>query len=813
MAIQKFPDLTPAQLDALEGEAQEDVAVPEGFGSDDYELVEEPEEGELELPFDEADEIEDAPLPAHDENLAEVLEDAELEEIAGNVETWFTSDWNSNADWRRLFTEGLDLLGLKVEDVDQPFPGAANAVHPILIENVVKFQSKAYTELFPPNGPVRTKVIGMQTIERQQQAQRVKDYMNYQIMYQMPEYGPELDRMLFYLAFAGSAFKKTYYDQALGRPKSIFLRVDDFVVNYGATDLETAARYTHKYKISSNELKKLVAAGVFRDVEGLPSAATPTDDEVQSALDDVEGTSRSDYWQDNEHTILEMHVDLDLDGDLADEDGIARPYIVSVERDSGQVLSIRRNWKEDDEKKRKQVAFTHYVLIPGFGFLGYGYLHLIGGLAKMATASMRQLSDAATLVNLPAGFKSAMIRVVGGGKGFMPGEFKDVQTPLQNISQGFMTLPFKEPSPTLFNLLSFTVAAAQKFADSTDAVIADSTNYGPVGTTMALIEASGKMFSAIHKRLHFAQKHDLKLLADLNYTTMELTEYPYDVVGGARQVFKEDFDGRIDVMPVSDPNMASQSQKVAQTQAMMALAQQYPGEHDAKALLVELYTNMGVEQPERFLAKPAPEPPAMDPITENFTALKGQPISVKMWEDHDAHYKVHNAVIQDPIYAQSNAQGVQVLAAHNQNHMAYKYMVEMQKLVGELPQGEMPPEQLNQIAIMASQAADKLLQRDVAVAKAIEQGAGPTEIDVAMRGLDIQQEKHLMDFQAKMKDLELKSKDMTMEAVSEEKDRQMELLIARLQAAHGARIEALKARKDVVLSKEKARGNRGTKST
>ena len=812
MATQKFPYLTPAQLDTLEGEAQDDTAVAEGFGAEDFELVDEPEDGgELELPFDD-EEMEDAPLPQHDENIAEFLEDAELEKIAGDVEGWFKSDWDSNSDWRRLFTEGLDLLGLKVEDVDQPFVGAANAVHPILIENVVKFQSKAYTELFPPNGPVRTKIIGMQTPERQQQAQRVKDYMNYQIMCQMPEYGPELDRMLFYLAFAGSAFKKTYYEKTLDRPKSIFLRVDDFVVNYGATDLDTASRYTHKYKLSSNELKKLVKVGVFREVEDLPSAATPSDDEVQAALDNVEGTSRSDYWADNEHTILEMHVDLDLEGEYADEDGIARPYIVSIERDSGQVLSIRRNWKEDDAKFKKQVAFTHYILIPGFGFLGYGYLHLIGGLAKMATASMRQLSDAATLVNLPAGFKSAMIRVVGGGKGFMPGEFKDVQTPLQNISQGFMTLPFKEPSPTLFNMMSFIVDAAQKFADSTDAVVADAANYGPVGTTMALIEASGKMFSAIHKRLHFAQKHDLKLLADVNYSTMDVTEYPYDVVGGAKQVFKDDFDGRIDVLPVSDPNMASQSQKIAQTQAMLALAQQYPQDHDQKALIVELYTNMGVEQPERFLAKPQPEPPAMDPVTENFTALQGKPISVKMFEDHDAHYKVHNAVIQDPIYMQSNAQGIQMLTAHNQNHMAYKYMVEMQKMIGELPQGELPPEAMNQIAVQASQAADQLLQRDQAIAQAIQQGAGPTEIDVAMRGLDIQQEKHIMEFQTKMKDLALKEKDMSLDAMSEQKDREMELLIARLQAAHGARIEALKARKDVVLTKEKARG-RGTKST
>lgn len=812
MVTQKFPYLTPAQLDLMEGTDAE----PSSF-EDEVEIIPEDEGEESDFTaIEEALTMAEAPPPPdHDENLAESLDEDVLEKIASDVQEWFDVDWKSNSDWRRLFTEGLDLLGLKVEDVDQPFEGAANAVHPILLENVVKFQSKAYGELFPPNGPVRTKIIGMQTIERQQQAQRVKDFMNYQIMHQMPEYGPELDRMLFYLAFAGSAFKKTYYDTSLGRPRSIFLRVDDFVVNYGATDLETAGRYTHKYKLSSNELKKLVKAGVFREVEDLPSNPSKSEDEVQSALDEQSGTQDANYWEGNEHTILEMHVDLHIEDDpLADSDGIALPYIVTIERDSRQVLAISRNWEEDDEKRKKQVVFTHYILIPGFGFLGYGYLHLIGGLAKMATASMRQLSDAATLVNLPAGFKSAMIRVVGGGKGFMPGEFKDVQTPLQNISQGFMTLPFKEPSPTLFNLLNFAVAAAQKFADSTDAVIADSTNYGPVGTTMALIEASGKMFSAIHKRLHFAQKHDLKVLAHIDFKTLETEEYPYDVVGGTRQVFKADFDGRIDVLPVSDPNMASQSQKIAQTNAMMTLAQQYPGEHDPKALLVELYTNMGVEEPARFLAKPMPEPAPMDPVTENFMALQGKPISVKMFEDHDAHYKVHNAVIQDPIYQTSNGQGLQLLAAHNQNHMAYKYMVEMQKVMGPLPQGqELPPEQLNQIAIMASKAADQLLQRDVAIAQAMEQGAGPTEIDVAMRGLDIQQEKHIMDFQAKMRDLDLKAKDMGMDAASEQRDRETQLLIARLNAANQARIAALTARKDVVLSKEKARGNRGTNST
>lgn len=804
MHTEKFPYLTPEQLDALEGEAP---ATNEGV-PDDVVLIEDAEELE---PIEDPDFLDDpdAPPPEHDENLAERLEKAQLEEIASECLSWYDADYNSNKDWRELFTSGLDLLGVKIQDIEDPFPGACNAVHPVLLESVTKFQSKAYAELFPPQGPVRTKIMGTQTPAKQAQAKRVKDYMNYQIMEVMTEYGPELDRLLFYLAFAGSAFKKTYYDAALKRPKSIFLRVDDFVVNYGATDLASAARYTHKYTLSTNEIRKLVAAGVFREIDGLGEAGPEPNTDVQDQLDDLEGTSRTNFWDSDEHTIIEMHVDYDVPGD-EDPDGIARPYIITIDHASQEVLAIRRNWREDDLDKKKIVWFTHYVMIPGFGFLGYGYLHLIGGLAKMATASMRQLSDAGTLVNLPAGFKSAMIRIVGSGGGFKPGEFKDVQTPLPDISKGFMPLPFKEPSPTLYNLLGFVTAAAQKFADSTEAVIADSTNYGPVGTTMALIEASGKMFSAIHKRLHFAQKHDLKLLAAINFDTLPEQAYPYDVVGGSREVFKADFDGRIDVCPVSDPNMASQSQKVALANTILTVSQQFPAVHDQQAVSLEMYHALGVEEPERLMAKPPPEPPNADPVTENFWALQGKPISVKIWEDHDSHVKVHMGVIKDPVYATTNAQAIQVLNGHVQHHMAYKYMVDMQQLIGELPQdGQIPPEQQNQIAMRAAQAADTLLERDVAIAQALEQGAGPTEIDVAMRGLDIQMEKHIMDFQAKMRELDLRAKDMAIDDVNADRDREVKLLIERMRIAHEKATKAVEVRKDVVLRKE-ANGRSGS---
>ena len=488
---------------------------------------------------------------SHDANLAEVMEESDIQAVSQELLEGFDRDKQSREEYDEIAEDGINLLGLQYDDSAGSFPGSSGVTHPVLAQAVVKFQAKAYKELFPTEGPVRTRIMGTQTQEKLDQSNRVRQFLNWQTQTQMPEYGPELDKMLFHVALYGTSFKKTYFNPALQRPVTEFIKAQDFYVDYYASDLETAERYTHKYLISKNEIKKMQLAGVFRDIN-VDIDYTIEQTSADELSDETVGSSKPGE-NDDYANILEMHVNIDLPG-FEDQDGIKLPYIVHLTED-GDVLAIRRNYDADDMMRKKKMYFTHYTMIPGLGFYGYGYIHLIGGLTKTATSSMRQLIDAGTFANLPGGFKAHGLRVLAPDEPIAPGEFREVNAPAGDLGKSLQILPFKEPSSTLFNLMDYASKLAAQFAASTDNVVDNATNYGPVGTTMALLEQSSKLFSAVHKRLHAAQTKDLRILTRLDYEYLP-DLYPYEVAGGAQQVFKKDFNLKsIDVSPVSDPNM------------------------------------------------------------------------------------------------------------------------------------------------------------------------------------------------------------------------------------------------------------------
>jgi hypothetical protein len=471
-------------------------------------------------------------------NLVDTLNEEELQEISSNVIDNYSADKDSRAEWESMFERGFDLLGLKIEDASEPFEGACTAVHPMLIESAVKFQSKAIQELFPPNGPVKTQIIGKSTAEREQQANRVKDFMNYQVTEQMPEYFDEFERMLFHLPLIGSAFKKVYYDATLKRPVSEFIPIDQFYVSYYASNLRKADRYTHVIYRNPVDLARDMRSGVYREID-LPEATNPNPTSLSSKMDTILGLSPTQD-SDPQYTLLEQHCYLEIEEDYA------LPYIITVEEQSREILSIRRNYQKDDKKQEKISHFVHYRFVPGFGFYGFGLMHFLGNLTMTATAAMRSLVDAGQFANLPGGFKAKGVRLVGDNEPISPGEFKEIEATGVDLSKAIIPLPYKEPSSTLFQMLGFVTQAGQKFADSTEQIVSDAASYGPVGTTMALLEASSKFFSSIHKRLHHSQREEFKILARIDYDYLPM-EYPYEVPFAEQSVFKKDFDGRVDV--------------------------------------------------------------------------------------------------------------------------------------------------------------------------------------------------------------------------------------------------------------------------
>jgi hypothetical protein len=590
----------------------ETVSEEETPSTDEVEVIT-TEDGGAEVSFDPS--AIEPQSTSHFQNLAEVLDDATLDPLGSKLTSDYMDYRSSRKDWEDTYRNGLDLLGFKYERRTEPFRGASGVTHPVLSEAVTQFQAQAYKELLPADGPVRTQILGLETPAKQDQANRVKDFMNYQIMDQMKEYEPEFDQMLFYLPLSGSTFKKVYYDELLGRAVSKFIPADDLVVPYSATNLDDAEAVVHIIKMSENDLRKQQVGGFYRDITLNPPQMSS--DEITKKEQELEGIKQNK--QDDIYTLLECHVNLDLEGfeDLDSQGmptGIKLPYVVTVEESSRKVLSIRRNYAENDIKKNKTNYFVHFKFLPGLGFYGFGLIHMIGGLSRTATSALRQLLDAGTLANLPAGFKSRGIRVRDDAQPLQPGEFRDVDAPGGNIRDQFMTLPFKEPSAVLLQLLGVVVGAGQRFAAIADAQVGDMNQQAAVGTTVALLERGSRVMSAVHKRLYVGLKQEFKLLAQV-FKTYLPKEYPYDVVGGQRQIKLTDFDDRVDILPIADPNIFSQTQRISLAQTQLQLAQSNPQIHNLYQAYRSMYEAVGVKNINAILPppqQPMPKDPSLD---------------------------------------------------------------------------------------------------------------------------------------------------------------------------------------------------------
>lgn len=657
----------------------------------------------------------------HYANLAEELDNQEVLNIGKSLIRAYEDDKASRKDWEDQYSKGLKMLGVVVEDRQDPFPGASGVHHPLMSEAATQFQARAISEMFPAGGPVKTQIIGKQSDKKLEQAQRVQDFMNFQVTNQITDYFNELDQMLFYLALAGSAFKKIYFDNSLDRICSKFVPADQFVISYENTDLETAERYTQVMKLTTNEIKRRQVEGFYRDVPVTQNqGGQNSSDLVQSTIEKLEGMSTS--MSDKIHTILEIHADIDLG---EDESGLALPYIVTVDYESGQTLAIRRNWKEDDPLKRKRTYFIHYKYLPGLGFYGFGLIQMIGGLQHASTGALRALLDSAAFANLNGGFKAKGARIEGGDITVSPGEWVDVEAYGDDLRKSFIPLPFKEPSPTLLQLLGVLTESGRRFASIADAMVGQSAGSGPVGTTIALIEQGSKVFSAIHKRLHQAQGREFKLIYELNGEYLD-DEYPYDVIGERKTIRRKDFNDAVNVVPVSDPNIFSQAQRIALAQTGLQLAQQAPNIIDTKEAYRRFLQSLNIPDYQDLIIEDE-ETPRRDPVSENMSLLNGKPIKVFEDQDHQAHIAVHQQFMMDPRFG-GNPQAKEVLyplmMAHLGQHMAYLYQQQMQ---AQVPQGvptstgeinkelrdedttEVSIEQENRIAVAAAQAAQSLM--------------------------------------------------------------------------------------------------------
>ena len=604
----------------------------------------------------------------HTANLAEVLDDDVLGDLSSDIRAKFREDVESREDWEEAIAKGLGLLGINYEERSEPFLGATGVTHPLLSEAVTQFQAQAYKEMLPSGGPVKTQILGAPTKETEDQAQRVEDFMNYQITEIMEEYDPDTDQMLFYLPLTGSTFKKIYFDETKQRAVSKFVPAEDMVVPYSASDLRTAERVTHVVRMSYNDIRKLQVAGVYRDVE--LSEAGDGDDEgaIQERADELLGL-RPNY-SDDSYTLLECHIDLDLEG-FEDTDmegnpsGIMLPYIVTIDQNSGKVLSVVRNFREQDPLKRKRQYFVHFKFLPGFGFYGFGLLHTIGGLSRAATSILRQLIDAGTLSNLPAGFKARGVRIRNDDEPLNPGEFRDIDVPGGDLKNSIIPLPYKEPSGTLAQLLGVVVDSGRRFAQVADAKIADVNSQAPVGTTVALIEQGSKIISSIHKRLHYGQKQEFRMLAEI--FSENPVPYPYFVGNVPPETMQADFDGRVDILPVSDPNIFSMSQRLSLAQTQLQMAQAAPQMHNLREAYRRMYDALDIKNIDAILPEP-PQPQPVDPATENGNALKGMPLQAFPEQDHEAHVRAHIPFLANPA-SQANPQGYLMLHAHVQDHI------------------------------------------------------------------------------------------------------------------------------------------------
>src|SRR5210317_328761 len=649
-----------------------------------------------------------------DRNLAEEIEEDELQSMASDLISSFNADRQSRSEWAKSYVKGLDLLGMRIEERQQPWAGSSGVFHPILTESIVRFQAQAMGEIYPASGPVRTKILGKMSVEKTEQAQRVENEMNYLLTEEMTEYRDETEQMLFKLPLAGSAFKKVYYDPIMERPCAMFVPAEDFVVSYGASDLMTCERYTHVMKKTSNDIMKLQNNGFYRDIE-LPDPE-PDMSDIQEKYDELDGESAT-IEDDDRHTLLEMHVDMEMPEPFNEEDGIARPYVITIDKSSREILSIRRNYYEDDKKKKKRQYFVHYRYLPGLGFYGTGLIHLIGGLAKSATSILRQLIDAGTLSNLPAGLKARGLRIKGDDSPLMPGEFRDVDVPGGAIRDSIAFLPYKEPSSVLYQLLGNIVEEGRRIGSVADVQVGNLNPQAPVGTTLALMERSMKVMSGVQARLHAALKKELRILGKVIKDNMDST-YLHDMDGDFDR--QRDFDSRVDVIPVSDPNAATMAQRIMQYQAALQLSQQAPQLYDMGKLHRQMLEVLGIQDAEDIIKLPDDIKPA-DPVTENMMMLKQEPVKALKYQDHEAHIAVHMAAMQDTkmreMVGQSPfAQAIgQAMAAHITEHVAFQYRREIEKMLGvEMPNEDQPlPEDVEvQISRLAKDAAEKLLQKD-----------------------------------------------------------------------------------------------------
>ena len=690
-------------------------------------------------------------------DLTETLEEEELLEIGRMVIDNFQADKESRSEWESMFERGFDLLGLKLEQGSEPFEGACTAVHPLLIESAVKFQSKASQELFPASGPVKANILGSATPEKEMQANRVQNFMNYQVTEQMPEYFDEFERMLFHLPLIGSAFKKIYYSSTLKRPVSEFIPIDQFYISYYATDLRNADRYTHVIYRSPKDIQRDINAGVYQDAD-LPTPSQSGITSFAEKIDTILGFN-PDYDNDPQYVLLEQHCYLDIED--ADE---ALPYIVTVEQDSRQVLSIRRNYEQDDPNREKRSHFVHYRFVPGFGFYGLGLIHFLGNLTMSATAAMRSLIDAGQFANLPGGFKAKGVRIVGDNDPISPGEFKEVEATGIDLSKAIVPLPYKEPSSTLYQMLQFVALTGQKFADSTEQVISDAASYGPVGTTMALLEASSKFFSAIHKRVHKSQKDEFRILASINYDYLP-DEYPYDVPFESRSIFRKDFDGRVDIIPVSDPNIPSNAHRMMLANMALQMAQQSPpGMFNLEALNRTILHAANMPNLEQILP-PKIEPQAMDPVSDIMAATKGIPIGAFPGQNHDAHIQTKMAYLQDPMNGSNPIMGRlrPILEANIQEHSVMKYQEQVAGMTQQLMQEAGPDAARNPqvIEMITAQAAQQVLNANMAMGMA----QSPEQQLVALEQAKVELEKQKLqnDTAISAADMELKNKKLELE--------------------------------------------------
>ena len=761
MAIDKALNQAPLGLGAM--------AVEELDQEPDFEIeIEDPEAVTMRMP---GLEIEIEPGKEEDDefnaNLAEKLSEEVLETLAGELTGDFEDDVASRKDWMQTYVDGLELLGMRLEERSEPWEGACGVYHPLLSEALVKFQSETIMATFPASGPVKTQIIGKETPEKKKSAERVQADMNYQLTEVMTEYRSEHERMLWGLGLSGNAFKKVYYDPSLERQASIFVPAEDVVVPYGASNLQTAPRVTHVMRKTENELKKLQVAGFYRDVELGPPMNTL--DDVEKKIAEKMGFRAT---TDDRYKLLEMQVDLDLEG-YESEDGVALPYIVTMEKGSGTILAIRRNWEPDDDTHQKRTHFVHYGYIPGFGFYYFGLIHLIGAYAKSGTSILRQLVDAGTLSNLPGGLKTKGMRTKGDDTPISPGEWRDVDVASGTIRDNILPLPYKEPSQVLKALMDQIVDEGRRFATAADLKVSDMSAQAPVGTTLALLERQLKVMSAVQARIHFAMKQEFKLLKSI-IAAYAPEEYSYDPIEGDRMARRSDYDN-VDVIPVSDPNAATMSQKVVQYQAVMQMAQANPQIYDMVELNRQMLEVLGIKNIGKLVPSADDQKPK-DPVTENMNILNGKPVKAFAYQDHEAHLQVHISAMQDPKISQMVGQNPQApvimaaMQAHINEHIAFEYRKQIEEQLGvPLPQAKedeaMPPEIEREVSSMMALAASKLLQKNQA--EAAQQQAQQTAQDPVVQ-------MQMKELELKEREVGIKEKKLEVDAAAQDEKAQIE---------------------------------------